>query len=58
MRKSNYEFNEIIKNVIFLLKTKMLFPNARLVRFPIVVRGKNVLTLERILRLVIVAELK
>lgn len=41
MRKSNYEFSEIIKNVFFLIRTKICFPKARLIRFPIVVRGKK-----------------
>jgi len=40
-RKSNYEIIEIIKNIYFLIKTKLLFPDARLIRFPIIIRGKK-----------------
>lgn len=41
MRKSNYSFSETLKNIVFLLKTKLFFPGARLVRFPIIIRGKK-----------------
>lgn len=41
LRQSNYGVLEIIKNIIYLIKTKLFFPGARLVRFPIVVRGKK-----------------
>lgn len=41
MRKSNYGISESIKNVFFVLKTKLLFSKARLIRFPIVIRGKK-----------------
>ncbi|MGX7108534.1 LbetaH domain-containing protein [Facklamia miroungae] len=41
MRKSNYGFTEILKNIYNLFKTKLLFPNARLIRFPIIIRGKK-----------------
>ena len=41
MRKSNYGCVEFLKNVIFLVLTKLCYPTARLIRFPIVVRGKK-----------------
>lgn len=41
MRTSNYGITEIIRNCIFVIKTKLLFKNARLIRFPIVIRGKK-----------------
>ncbi|MBP3380529.1 MAG: acetyltransferase [Ruminococcus sp.] len=40
-RNSNYGIFETIQNVIFVVKTKLLFPCARMVRFPIVIRGKR-----------------
>lgn len=41
MRKSNYGFGENVKNGYFLVKTKLFFGKSRLIRFPIVVRGKK-----------------
>ncbi len=41
MRSSNYGIMEIIQNIYFVLKTKFLFPKARMIRFPIVIRGKR-----------------
>lgn len=41
VRKSNYGIGEILKNGIFLIRTKVLFPSARLIRFPVTVRGKR-----------------
>lgn len=41
LRSSNYGFSEIIANAFFLLKTKITVPHARLIRFPIVIRGKK-----------------
>lgn len=41
MRKSNYGFWEIIKNIVFIIKTKLLVPKARLIRFPITIRGRR-----------------
>lgn len=41
MRKSNYSFFEKILNGYFLIKTKIMIPKARLIRFPIVIRGKK-----------------
>ena len=40
IRKSNYGFYEIVKYGIFLVKTAIQFPHARLVRQPVTVRGK------------------
>lgn len=41
MRKSNYSIIEIIQNIVFVFKTKLFFPKARLIRHPIVIRGKK-----------------
>ena len=41
MRKSNYSLFEKAENACFLIGTKLLFPKARLIRFPIVIRGKK-----------------
>ncbi len=40
IRKSNYSIEEIVKNVINILRNKFQFPTARLIRYPIIVRGK------------------
>ena len=40
-RSTNYGPKEIISNVVFLIRTKLLIPNARLIRFPIIIRGKR-----------------
>lgn len=41
MRKSNYGIAEIAKNAYFFLKSKILISKSRLIRFPIIVRGKR-----------------
>lgn len=41
MRASNYGTKEILKNIFFVLKTKIFFRGARMIRFPIVIRGKK-----------------
>lgn len=41
MRKSNYGLCEIFKNIFFVFKSKVFFPKSRMIRFPIVVRGKR-----------------
>ena len=41
MRKSNYGIVEKLKNCAFLIKTKLFFGSSRLIRFPIVIRGKK-----------------
>lgn len=41
VRKSNYGIGEMIKNGIFLLRTKVQYPSARLIRFPFTVRGRR-----------------
>ena len=38
--KNNYTLEEIIKNIYFLLFTKLFFKKARLIRKPFVIRGK------------------
>lgn len=40
-RSSNYELFEIIQNIYYILKTKLFFSGARMMRFPVVVRGKK-----------------
>ena len=41
MRTSNYGVLETIQNVSYVIKSKILFKNARMIRFPIVIRGKK-----------------
>ena len=41
MRTSNYGVLETIQNVFYVIKSKILFKNARMIRFPIVIRGKK-----------------
>lgn len=41
MRKSNYGLWEIIRNCFFVIRTKIWYKKARMIRFPIVVRGKK-----------------
>jgi acetyltransferase-like isoleucine patch superfamily enzyme len=41
LRKSNYSLSECLFNVICLIKTKIFYNKCRLIRFPIVVRGKR-----------------
>lgn len=41
MSQSNYGFYEIIKNVVYVIRTKLIVPSARLIRFPVVIRGKK-----------------
>lgn len=41
MRTSNYGVLETIQNVSYVIRSKILFKNARMIRFPIVIRGKK-----------------
>lgn len=41
--KNIYSFDEIVKNIIALVFTKVFFPSARLIRRPIYIRGKSYL---------------
>lgn len=41
MSQSNYGIAEIIANVGYVIKTKAIVPNARMIRFPVVIRGKK-----------------
>lgn len=41
MRASNYGIKETLQNVIYLFKTKIAIPKARLIRYPIIIRGKK-----------------
>lgn len=40
-RSSNYGINEIIRNGISVIRSRIEFPKARLIRYPIIVRGKS-----------------
>lgn len=40
MRKSNYGMKEIFQNICFVLKTKVFFSGARMIRSPFIVRGR------------------
>ncbi len=39
--KNKYTFGELIKNMYYLLMTKLFFPRARLIRRPIYMRGRK-----------------
>lgn len=41
MSQSNYGIAEIIVNIIYVLRTKLIVSSARMIRFPVVVRGKK-----------------
>lgn len=41
-RKSNYGMTEILKNLMFVLLNKIQYPTARLIRYPITVRGHHI----------------
>lgn len=41
MRTSNYGVFENIQNVSYVIRSKILFKKARMIRFPIVIRGKK-----------------
>lgn len=41
MSQSNYGISEIIANVWYVFRTKLIVPNARMIRFPVVIRGKK-----------------
>lgn len=41
MRKSNYGISENIQNIIYVAKTKLFYHKSRMIRFPIIVRGKE-----------------
>lgn len=41
MSQSNYGIIEIVKNVTYVLRTKIIVPSARMIRFPIIIRGKK-----------------
>lgn len=41
MRKPNYEIKEVFQNVIYVIKSRTLFPSSRMIRFPITIRGKR-----------------
>ena len=41
MSQSNYGIVEIIANIGYILRTKVYVPSARMIRFPVVIRGKK-----------------
>ena len=41
MRKSNYSLKELLENIYYVLKSKINYPGTRMIRFPIVIRGKK-----------------
>lgn len=41
MSQSNYGLSEIIKNVVYVIRTRIIVPHARMIRFPIIIRGKK-----------------
>lgn len=41
MRKSNYGIGEALQNMIYIIKSRLLYPGTRMIRFPIYVRGKK-----------------
>lgn len=49
VRKSNYSFSECINNVLLVCITKVLYPSARLIRWPITIRGKKYIDFGRAL---------
>ena len=40
-RSSNYGLKEMVINAMYFLGTKLVIPGARLIRFPIIIRGKK-----------------
>ena len=41
INRSNYGFGEIVRNACFMLLNRIQFPTARLIRYPITIRGKK-----------------
>lgn len=41
MRTSNYGIPEIVQNIWYVIRSKIMIKNARMIRFPIVIRGKK-----------------
>lgn len=41
MSKSNYGLIEIFSNVVYVLRAKAIIPSSRLIRFPVIIRGKK-----------------
>lgn len=58
LRKSNYEAAEIIKNAVTIFRNRIRFPSARLIRYPVTVRGGYLSAGEKGLRQDITAVLK
>lgn len=41
MKSSNYGIIEIFQNIIYIVRSKIIYPQIRMIRFPIVLRGKR-----------------
>lgn len=41
MNQTNYGLLEILENITYVARTKVLIPGARMIRFPITIRGKQ-----------------
>ena len=41
MRTSNYGIWETIQNICYVIRSRILIPKSRMIRFPIVIRGKQ-----------------
>ncbi len=41
IRKSNYGFMEIMRNAVTIMINKLQFPKARLIRYPVIIRGRQ-----------------
>lgn len=41
MRSSNYGIWETIQNICYVIRSRILIPKSRMIRFPIVIRGKQ-----------------
>ena len=41
MRTSNYGIWETIQNIFYVIRSRILIPKSRMIRFPIVIRGKQ-----------------
>lgn len=41
MRKSNYGLIETMQNIGFVLRSRVCYPGTRMIRFPVIIRGKK-----------------
>lgn len=56
--KRRYSLSEALYLAVCLIRSKLICKDIRLIRFPVVIRGGNLLNLERSLRLVTGADSK